>query len=124
VSALTTIIGSFLGEAVKTQTSKVPLLFRVYSGQTCVFKHRELVKCTVTRTELRFAVTPVHIRHKSFDGSWTISKMSMSLDYPLLDQFETWVPDWEPIMCPKNGNVVLDPREGQLLSLTTPGWGY
>ena len=125
VSALTTFLDGVIPRERAKRLRKTPVIMRLYSGGTCKVTHHVKVPVNMTRTKCIIAPRGGHIsiRHQSFDGTWDLTKITISLDMPVLNKFELPV-DVELPICPLRGaSLMIYPNHPGLLELSRDGWG-
>ena len=113
----------------KTKRRRISMIVRLYSGpQLVVQKRMKVPVALVGRAKL--IVVPsgksIKISHVSFDGSWDMTRLTLSFDSPVLMDFETAIPEWPNQRCPPIGaKLIVSPQQGcsGLLELSNNGWG-
>ena len=125
VNALTTFIEGIIPRERTKRLRKTPVIMRLYSGGTCKVTHHVKVPVNMTRTRCIIAPRGGHIsiRHRSFDGTWDLTKVTISLDTPALDKFEMPIDIGGSQECPDRGDFIIQPHHPGLLQLNREGWG-
>ena len=125
VSALTTFLDGLIPRERTKRLRKTPVIMRLYSGGTCKVTHHVKVPVNMTRTKCVIAPRGGHIsiRHQSFDGTWDLTRVTISLDTPALNKFEMPIDIGPSQKCPDRCNFTISPTHPGLLELNRDGWG-
>jgi len=127
MSVIAAVKDYVVGTKNKVRTRKLPVVVRVYSGKTCVITQHRRTLVSTTRTQV--IVVPqgasLTIASDAFTGDWTITKITLSLDWDILQYFEVTLPgNWAPLLCPDKGcKLTLEASEpGGLLCISRGSW--
>ena len=116
MSVLTEIFPLLRGRTGLVSLSpKVPIVIRLYRGNTKLLTHRASVLSVVKKKNAKIGVKPVTIPYRNIGNGMT--HITYTLDYPLLDNAELVDVECEQKGLGRMGTITLVPKDGCLFTM-------
>jgi hypothetical protein len=118
MSVLTEVFPLLRGRTgIQSLKPDIPIVVRVYQNGTKILTHRAKVLSKVSKRGANIGLKPVKMRYRKLYPA-TMTHVSYSLDYPLLDKLEVVVECYGELGCV--GILTLVPQKSGFFTIGEP----